>query len=362
MLVEGGGGNDTFTVTAAPAGSLILEGQDGSDSYDISFGNLAGTVVVADDGTSGTDQFTARGTAGNDFVFKDDTKVTWGDPVQQTILYSGIESLVIHGGAGDDTIMDPGSDTQIFGDAGNDTIVINATSSSGVFVDGGAGSDTYIIGGGNLAGPVTLADSGTSGTDSIQIVGTPGDDTLIQTTSGFVLNGTAINVTGLETASVDGGGAGDTFTVQGTPPVPTTVQGVSDAVIMGTTGNDVIRISATNNPGEIKARLNGALVWTFRPTGQILIYGLAGDDDIQVDSTIVLPIAIDGGDGNDRITGGGGNETITDLSGNNQIHADAATIRSSPATATTRSGRVAATIRSRPAMATTRSTPARGIT
>ena len=143
-----------------------------------------------------------------------------------------------------------------------------------------------------------------------------------QTASGFVLNGTAINVTGLEAASVDGGGgAGDTFTVQGTPPVPTTVQGVSDAVITGTTGNDVIRISATNNAGEVKARLNGALVGTFRPTGQLTVYGLAGDDDIQVDSAITLPTLLDGGDGNDRLTGGGGNDSITDLSGNNQIHA-----------------------------------------
>ena len=118
-LLEGRGGNDTFTITAAPAASLILAGGDGSDTYDIMFGNFVGTMVVADNGSSGTDQFTARGTAGNDYIFKDDTKVTLGNPVQQTILYSGIESLTIHGGAGDDTIVDPGNDTIIVSTVGN---------------------------------------------------------------------------------------------------------------------------------------------------------------------------------------------------------------------------------------------------
>ena len=72
-------------------------------------------------------------------------------------------------------------------------------------------------GGGVLAGPVTITDTGTSGTDVVTIVGTPGDDALVQTASGFTLNGTAINVTGVEAATVDGGGGtGDTFTVTGT--------------------------------------------------------------------------------------------------------------------------------------------------
>ena len=216
MLVEGRGGNDTFTITASPAAYLFLAGQGGSDIYDVTFGNLAGTVVIDDDGTSGTDQFTAHGTAGDDEIFKDDTQVTWGDgdPVLQTIRYSGIESLTIHGEAGNDTIIDPGRDTYLFGDAGDDTFLINATSGSGVTVDGGDGSDTYIIGGGTLAGPVTLLDSGTSGTDRVTILAGP-DDLVEENGGDWSVNGTAVYVgAGLEIATVDFG-----------PPVITALSG-----------------------------------------------------------------------------------------------------------------------------------------
>jgi uncharacterized delta-60 repeat protein len=206
VFVMGLGGNDAISATWAPPGGLVLDGGDGSDTYDVWFGNLAGTVVVTDSGTSGTDQFTAHGTAGNDYIFKNDSKVTLGSPVQETILYSEIESLIIHGGAGDDTIVDPGTNstyTQIYGDAGNDTIIINATGAAGVFLDGGAGSDTYIINAGSLAGPVTIADSGTSGTDSVKIAGTS-NDTLGQSATGLVLDGTAINISGVESTAAQG--------------------------------------------------------------------------------------------------------------------------------------------------------------
>ena len=69
IFVQGAGGNDTFTVTAAPAASLILDGGGGSDTYNVTFGTgIAGKVVITDSGTSGTDQFTANGTTGNDYI------------------------------------------------------------------------------------------------------------------------------------------------------------------------------------------------------------------------------------------------------------------------------------------------------
>lgn len=307
MRVEGRGGNDAFTVTAAPTASLILDGADGSDIYDISFGNLAGNVVVADKGAPGSDQLVARGTAGNDYLFKDDWRVSLGDPVQQTILYSGIEALTIHGGSGDDTIMDPGNNTHIFGDAGNDTVIITATSGNGVTVDGGAGSDTYLVGGDNLAGPVTVADTGSSGSDRISIIGTPGDDTVVQTTSGFTLNGTNILVTAVETAAVDGGGeAGDTFTVVGSPSIPAAVQGVSDTTINGTGGNDTIVLTPLGNSGQVNVKLNGKLLGTYSSGGRLSIHGQAGDDDIQVAGAVSIPLWLYGDAGNDRLKGGDG--------------------------------------------------------
>ena len=134
-----------------------------------------------------------------------------------------------------------------------------------MFVDGGAGSDKYIVGGGILAGPVTIADSGTSGTDGVTVLGTPGNDAIDQTSTGFVLNGTPINVgTGLESASVDGGGgSGDTFTLIGTPNITPTVKNVTDTIVYGTAGNDTIVLSPVGNTAQITAKLNGKVVGTY---------------------------------------------------------------------------------------------------
>jgi hypothetical protein len=46
----------------------------------VSFGNVAGNVVIADDGTWANDvgSLTAHGAAGNDYIFKDDAKVIFG--------------------------------------------------------------------------------------------------------------------------------------------------------------------------------------------------------------------------------------------------------------------------------------------
>jgi uncharacterized delta-60 repeat protein len=221
VFVAGLGGDDTFLVTTALPGGLILAGQGGSDTYDITFGNLAGTVHAGDDGASGTDLLIVRGTPGDDDIFKDAGKVTLGNPVQQTVLSSGIETRQIRGGGGDDLITDPGSDTFLFGDEGNDTIVINATFGTGVTADGGAGSDSYVIEAGSLEGPIAIADSGTTGADSLSLIGTPAADTLVQTDTGFIFNGTQISFdAGLETATVDGGGGSDQQVIEGTPPVP----------------------------------------------------------------------------------------------------------------------------------------------
>lgn len=312
VLVNGLSGNDTFTLNAAPASGVVVAGGDGSDSYSISFGNLAGEVVVSGGGepASGTDNLVVYGTSGDDFIFKDNHLITLGNPVLESVPYFGIESLTLHGGLGDDTIVDPGSHTYIFGDAGNDTITITATSGDGVTVDGGAGSDLYFIGGGDLLGPVTVSDSGTSGTDHATILGTEGDDSIVQSGNVFTLNGVAISIIGMETATVDGGGgAGDSFSIQGPPSIPVTVQGLSHAVIDGTAGNDHIRLAATNRAGEVKVYVNNILIGTFVPANYLIVNGLAGNDVISAEG-VNVSVVLDGGEGNDTITGGGGDDVL----------------------------------------------------
>src|SRR5207244_1779258 len=77
-------------------------------------------------------------------------------------------------------------------------------------------------------------------------------------------------------------------------------------VVQGTLGNDTIVFTPGGNTGDISVKLNGASLGTFHPTGRIIAYGLAGDDDIQVAGSIDLSAWLFGGDGNDRLKGGSG--------------------------------------------------------
>ncbi|MFN0051401.1 MAG: beta strand repeat-containing protein, partial [Planctomycetales bacterium] len=309
--VYGLDGNDTFTVNAALVGGLTLAGQGDSDRYNINFGSLSGAVQVIDDGLSGTDRLTVWGTAGADVIFKNATIVTLGSPVQETVQRTGIETMVIHGGGGKDRITDPGADTTIFGDEGDDTIIITATEGSGVTLDGGEGSDIYLVDADGLAGPVTISDSGTTGGDSLVVQGTDGDDTIVQSNTGLRVNGQAISFSsGLEGLTVDGAGGSDKFSVIGTPTVPAQVQGVADMIVQGTTGNDTIAFSPGGGVGQVVARLNGAVVAQFSPTGRIIAYGEDGNDDIQVAGSINLPAWLYGGNGDDRLKGGAGDDVL----------------------------------------------------
>jgi Ca2+-binding RTX toxin-like protein len=52
---------------------------------------------------------------------------------------------------------------------------------------------------------------------------------------------------------------------------------------------------------------------------RIVVYGLAGDDDIQVSSAIKIDAYLFGGDGNDRLRGGGGNNVLVGGAGDDKL-------------------------------------------
>ncbi len=223
LYIAGLEGDDQFQIASSLPQGLVLAGNHGSDTYNLQLGNLAGRVGVVDAGSTGTDGIVATGTPGDDYIFKDDGKITLGNPVVETITTLGIETRIIHGGAGNDVLLDPGSDTFLYGDDGDDAIIINATSGNGVLADGGNGSDSYTLISGALQGPVTVSDSGNpspGNIDQVILIGTNDVDQLVQTNDGFVLNGTEISVgNGLELATIDGGGGEDQQVIEGTPPI-----------------------------------------------------------------------------------------------------------------------------------------------
>jgi hypothetical protein len=331
-----------FFANAAPDAGGHVEGQtflgaanvtiaaDGSFSVTINASAPVGPFLTATatDATGDTSEFSAEvvvvGTAGADSIAK--VPGTQAGTVQITFngtVYDNVvdpDHVLLCGGAGNDTLTDPGSgDATLLGGPGDDTIVIADTTGS-VTADGGDGSDTYIIQAGGLHGPMMISDTGTTGSNSVTVVGTVGADTFTQSGNTLSADGSTITLTGVSSLTVDGGGGtGDTFTVTGTPTVPATVQGVNDTVVYGTAGNDSIALSPGGNSGTVVAKLNGMALGTYCPAGRILVYGLAGDDNIQASGTITVPLWLYGGDGNDRLNGGNGPNVLLGGAGNDTI-------------------------------------------
>jgi hypothetical protein len=173
--VLGGGGDDQFVVNANGLFTLTLDGQEGSDSYAIGLGNIAGTVVINDTGTTGIDTLLINGTPGDDVIILTDNGVSSG---LQNVTFSGIEqfavdagagndlvdgsaltiSVTIFGGTGDDTLIGGSNDDKLYGQDGNDHL------------HGGAGND--LLSGGDGADALF----GDAGDD--QLAGGAGDDHL----------------------------------------------------------------------------------------------------------------------------------------------------------------------------------------
>src|SRR5262249_20111505 len=89
-------------------------------------------------------------------------------------------------------------------------------------------------------------------------------------------------------------------------------------VVGGTLGGDHIQFSPVGGDG-IAVTINGISQGLFTPTGRLVAYGQAGDDDIQVAGGIQLPAWLFGGDGNDPVNGGNGNNVLLGGAGDDQL-------------------------------------------
>jgi hypothetical protein len=115
-----------------------------------------------------------------------------------------------------------------------------------------------------------------------------------------------------------------------------------DLYVGGTTGDDVITVQPADADGTVDVVLNGQDQGTFVPTGQVVVYGQAGNDVIQIvalqanggTTPLALPAVLFAGNGNDTLdargasaatvlVGGGGNDTLYGGSGRNILIAGA---------------------------------------
>jgi uncharacterized delta-60 repeat protein len=112
--------------------------------------------------------------------------------------------------------------------------------------------------------------------------------------------------------------------------VPAAVVG-GTLYVGGTTGTDTITVTPANTSGGLTVVRNGTtLSGTFTPTGDVVVYGQAGNDSITINTKVISgstrsvtrPVYLFGGDGNDTLNaagaaagsvllGGAGTDTLT---------------------------------------------------
>ena len=87
----------------------------------------------------------------------------------------------------------------------------------------------------------------------------------------------------------------------------------------GTAGDDTIRVIQQGKTGNYEVTVNGQSKGVFAPTGRIIIFGQAGNDSIDVPNSVLLPVEMYGGEGDDTMNGGGGDDLIVGDAGNDVL-------------------------------------------
>jgi uncharacterized delta-60 repeat protein len=89
-------------------------------------------------------------------------------------------------------------------------------------------------------------------------------------------------------------------------------------IVTGTSGDDIIKVHKVG-PGSVEVTLNGTSLGTFGPTGRIIVFADAGDDEVQVSGSITNPVWVYGGGDDDHIKGGGGNDVLLGGEGDDML-------------------------------------------
>jgi Ca2+-binding RTX toxin-like protein len=332
-LMGGGGGNDTLLGGAGRDtldggnGNDIVDGQGGADSL---AGGAGDDTIIWDGLNDGNDTITADpggdtlsvGGKSNDDSF--------------TVSQSGDSELVVSQGTSSISVassgLEAGIETVIVnGGAGNDTVTITSVDQVGALVltvNGGSGGDTITATGASL-GNVRLVINGDLGNDTLTgsadadtITGGDGTDVISGETGNDTLSGNAGN-------DSIAGGDGDDF-IDGNDGNDTVLGDAGDDSLLGSFGDDMLTGDVGNDTldgGFGDDLLNGmsgndSLLGSFGDdriaagAGNDTVRGGNDNDTIQGHSGADL---IDGGHGDDSILGQAGNDTVFGDDGNDII-------------------------------------------
>jgi len=333
----------------------------GADTVNV--GDLTGTDVkqVAIDlsatpgsgrGDGAADTVTVNGTAGDDrisVVSSGSSVVVNGLAAQVTIsgLEPGIDSLVINGGAGNDTINASAfragqANLTLNGGDGNDTITGSAGND---LVNGGRGNDVASLGAGNdtfVWNPGDGSDvvEGQGGIDTLQFNGAPADEKIDISANGgrAILFRDVGNVTmdlnDVERINVVALGGVDTITVDdltrtdvnqvaidlGATPGNSQGDGQVDTVVINATnGSDTIIVTNNNGVVTVTGLATDVTISGFDADDKIVINGLGGDDVIEASGLRGMQLTANGGDGNDILIGSRGNDVLNGGAGDDVL-------------------------------------------
>jgi Ca2+-binding RTX toxin-like protein len=305
-----GGGTGTDNITLQP-GSIIVE--------------INGETFVFDD--DGSTQLEVHLLAGDDTLISqiaNDTVAFGGDGDDFMQLGSGNDQAF--GGDGDDTVLGGPGDDQIDGGDGHDAIDGQQGNDQ---VESGVGDTVETDAGDQLSGFAAGLVSPVSLDGSTAVRGQPlefqaefplaGSAVTWQFGDGYAAEGASIahvitesGTYALTTVITDPTGIRTTISrdlvivpvaLQAEPVDPT-----QTALVVGGTGEaDSILVDKTNS---VEVFLDGLSLGVFDPTGRILVFGQAGDDDLEVAGSIALSAWLYGDAGNDRLKGGSGHDVL----------------------------------------------------
>ncbi len=241
--ISGGGGTDTVTHDATSASESIAVSDDavGGDAIvevekvvENALGGGDSVTVVPSPttafdvrGGSGTDTLTYQ-TGGVTNVVNTGTKFTATGV--EDVLYSGFELVRTNEGL------------SVFGGDGADTTEVFDAPVGGLLIDLAGGGDRAVVHLGALAGPVEVTDSGTSGSDTLVVLGRSGAEIIDVTKTGVASSGEEISYESIERLEIDSAAGDDTIRMDlGAGAVlPAAVPLPSTVVVAGGSGTDVL--------------------------------------------------------------------------------------------------------------------------
>jgi Ca2+-binding RTX toxin-like protein len=94
--------------------------------------------------------------------------------------------------------------------------------------------------------------------------------------------------------------------------------------VAGTLGNDTIVVVPQGKQAaqdtSVKVLLNGKSLGSFTGVDSIMVFGVDGNDNVQLPGALKVPATLDGGAGNDRLKGAAGSDLLLGGDGNDSLN------------------------------------------